>query len=39
MVGGSLVVSWFVFGSSLVFYKEQIYEVQGKAILIFVLFR
>ena len=37
MVGSSFEVSWFVFGFSLVFDTEYIYEVQGMRILIFVL--
>ena len=32
-------VLWFFLGSSLVFGTEHIYKVQGKGILIFVLFR
>ena len=34
MIGSSLVVPSFFFGSSLVYYKEGIREVQGKGILI-----
>ena len=38
VVGRSLVHPWFVLGFSFVFYTEYIYKVQGKWILIFVLF-
>ena len=38
MIGSSFGVPWFVLGSSLVFYREGIREVQRKGILIKVLF-
>ena len=38
VVGSSLVVPWFVLGSSLVFYTVHIYKVQGNGILRIVLF-
>ena len=38
VVGSSLVVPWFVLGSSLVFYTGEIRTVQGKEILRKVLF-
>ena len=37
VIGSCLVVPCFLFGSSLVFYTEYIYEVQRMRILIFVL--
>ena len=39
VVGSSLVVPWFVLGSSLVFYPREIRTVQGKEILRKVLFK
>ena len=38
VVGSSLVVPWFILGSSLVFNTEQIGKELGKGILIKVLF-
>ena len=38
MIGSSFGVPWFVLGSSLVFYREGIREVQRKRILKFVHF-
>ena len=38
MIGSSFGVPWFVLGSSLVFYREGIREVQRKGILRKVLF-